>query len=301
MYHGVNRRRYVQVLGLGGVVSAAGCLGDSEAADASGTGGDVTLATGTTAYDSGLLGELTPGFEATFGTTVDTVARGTAGSLRTARNGDCDIVLVHARPLEDAFLRDGYGVNRRTVMVNDFLIVGPPDDPADVAGEGPVVAFRAIATANATFLSRGDRSGTHIRERRIWNEAGVEPSGEWYRETGQGMGNTLVTAERIGAYTLTDRGSFLTVSDEGGVVPHVDRGLDDPPPLLRNEYAVIPVNPGRHDVAYETAMAYVGYLTGPAGQSRIADFRAAGDRAFRPLGPSAEPEFRQYVPSDWPG
>ncbi|WP_299335908.1 substrate-binding domain-containing protein [Haloplanus sp.] len=296
----MNRRQYVQALGLGGVVSAAGCSGGSETTDATELDRDLTLATGTTAYDSGLLDEVTPGFEETFGSTVRTVARGTAGSLRTARNGDCDVVLVHARPLENGFLRGGHGLNRRAVMVNDFLVVGPPEDPAGVAGTDPVAAVRAIATETATFLSRGDRSGTHIRERRIWDRAGIDPSGAWYRETGQGMGDTLATAEQIGAYTLTDRGSFLTVSDGDGLVRHVDRGIDDPPPLLRNEYAVIPVNPARHEVAYTMAMAYAGYLTGPAGRSRIDRFRVGGKRAYRPLGTSPEPEFRQYVPSDWP-
>lgn len=293
----MNRRRYVQAIGLGGVVSAAGCLGrvDDGVDPESPT---LTLATGTTPYDSGLLDELTPEFEATFDPTVKTVPRGTGGSLRTARDGDCDVVLVHARPLEDAFLEDGDGINRRAVMVNDFLIVGPPTDPANVAGADPIAAFRAIATSETPFLSRGDRSGTHIRERHIWNEAGITPSGEWYRETGQGMGETLVSAKESGAYTLTDRGSFLAVKTDEALAGHVDRGITDPPPLLRNEYAVIPVNPARHDVAYQSAMAYVGYLTG-AGQSRIAEFRIGGERAFRPLATSADPNFQQYVPDDW--
>lgn len=295
----MDRRRYVQTLGLGGAVSFAGCLGGSQTVDSvESSGGALTLATATTVRDSGLLDRLTAGFEETFGSTIKTVVRGTGGCLRTARDGDCDAVLVHARPLEDEFLRDGYGVNRRTVMVNDFVIVGPPDDPAAVAGKDPEAAFRAIADESAPFLSRGDRSGTHIRELRLWDAAGVDPSGEWYRETGQSMGNTLVAATRAGAYTLTDRGSFLSVSTDGNLVRHVDHGIDDPPPLLRNEYAVIPVNPARHDVAYQFAIACVGYLTGP-GQSRIEDFRVAGERAFLPLGTSPEPNFQQYVPRDW--
>ncbi len=289
------------MLGLGGVLSVAGCTGGSTSVrEATATEGTLTLATATTAHDSGLLGALTPGFEETSGASVKTVARGTGAALRIARDGDCDAVLVHARPLEDEFLRSGYGINRRTVMVNDFLIVGPTDDPAGVSGRTPVAAFRGIAGAEATFLSRGDRSGTHLRERRLWDEAGVDPSGSWYRETGQGMGDTLVAAGQAGAYTLTDRGTFLTVSDEGVLAAHVDHGIDDPPRLLRNEYAIIPVNPARHDVAYPLAMAYVGYLTGP-GQSRIGGFRVGGERAFRPLGPAPEPNFRQYVPTDWRG
>jgi tungstate transport system substrate-binding protein len=158
-------------------------------------------------------------------------------------------------------------------------------------------AFRKIAEAGAAFVSRGDRSGTHIREQRIWEAAGIDPGGDWYRETGQGMGDTLAVAEGLGAYTLTDRGTFLTVR-EGSLTPHVDRGIDDPPALLRNEYAVIPTNPARHDVAYPLAMAFVGHLTGPA-CSTIAEFRVDGDRAFRPLGAQEAPSFEQYVPSDW--
>ena len=295
----MDRRRCLQTLGLGSVLSVAGCTSDSSSATANGaTEQTLTLATATTARDSGLLEELTPGFEETVGASVKAVVRGTGAALRTARDGDCDAVLVHARSLEDEFLRDGSGINRRTVMVNDFLVVGPPADPANVAGRDPVAAFQAIADAEATFLSRGDRSGTHIRERQLWDEAGIDPSGSWYRETGQGMGNTLVTAVQTDGYTLTDRGTFLTVIDEGELAAHVDRGIDDPPPLLRNEYAIIPTNPARHDVTYPLAMAYVGYLTGP-GQSRISDFRIDGERAFRPLGPSLEPDFQQYLPTDW--
>lgn len=259
----------------------------------------LTLATATTAHDSGLLGELTPGFEASFDATVKTVVRGTGGALRTARDGDCDVVLVHARSLEDEFIRAGHGINRRSLMVNDFLVVGPPDDPAGVAGHAPVAAFEAIADAEAPFLSRGDRSGTHIRERRLWDEAGIDPAGTWYRETGQGMGETLVTAKQVEAYTLTDRGTFLNVVEDGSLVVHVSRGIEEPPPLLRNEYAIIPVNPARHEVAYPLALAFAGYLTGPA-QSAIAAFRVRGDEAFRPTAMSSEPDFDQYVPTDWP-
>ncbi|WP_049980023.1 substrate-binding domain-containing protein [Halolamina rubra] len=297
----MDRRALLRAVGVGGTLALAGCGGDPDAVNAQGFdgAGTLTLATATTAYDSGLLDAVTPGFEDAFGATVRTLPRGTGGSLETARNGDCDAVLVHARPLEDAFLRAGHGVNRRALMVNDFLVVGPPDDPAGVAGRDPLPAFRAIADSEAPFVSRGDRSGTHIREQALWAQAGVEPGGDWYRETGQGMGNTLTTAEQMGAYTLTDRGTFLTVR-EGSLTPHVDRGIDDPPALLRNEYAVIPTNPARYNVAYALAMAYLGYLTGP-GRAAIEEFRVDGERAFRPLGASPEPDFSQYVPRDWEG
>jgi len=293
----------MRAVGGGSVLSLAGCAeptASTEESDPAFAGESLTLATATTAADSGLLDAVHPAFERGFGVSVDTVVRGTGGSLETARNGDCDVVIVHARPLEDEFLRAGDGINRRSLMVNDFLLVGPPDDPAGAAGRDPVAAFRAIADAEAPFLSRGDRSGTHLRELRLWEEAGVDPAGSWYGETGQGMGNTLVTAGQTGSYTLTDRGTYRNVASGDRLAPHVDRGIDDPPPLLRNEYAAIPVNPARYDVSYTLAMAYLGYLTGP-GRERIGAFRVDGEPAFRPLGAAEEPEFEQYVPSGWPG
>lgn len=297
----MDRRRCLQALGVGGTLSVAGCLGGSDATDVTDVpGGTLRLASATTAYDSGLLDDVLPGFEEQFDATTNTIPRGTGAALRTARDGDCDVVLVHARPLEDEFLRAGFGTNRRTVMRNDFLVVGPPDDPAGAAGSDPLAAFRAIARTESTFLSRGDRSGTHIRERHLWEQAGIDPTGPWYLETGQSMGNTLVAAGQSNAYTLTDRGTFLGLADDRALTAHVDCGIDDPPPNLRNEYGLIPVNPAVHEVAYQLTMAFVGYMTGP-GQSRIGNFRAGGERAFRAFGPSRNPDFSQYVPSDWHG
>lgn len=294
----MHRRRFLQSLAGGGALPLAGCLGDPRrSTDVPAANGPLTLAATTTVHDSGLLDALVPGFETQFGVTVTPVIRGTGAALRTARDGDADVVLVHARPLEDRFLRDGAGLNRRAVMANDFLVVGPADDPAGAAGSDPVAAFRAIATAKATFLSRGDRSGTHLRERRLWAAAGVEPSGAWYRESGQGMGNTLATARELDAYTLTDRGTFLATQG-GDLVALVDRGLDDPPALLRNEYATLATNPATHDVAYPLAMAFEGYLTGP-GQAQIGTFRVDDEPAFRPVALSSDPAFDQYVPRDW--
>ncbi|WP_050032096.1 substrate-binding domain-containing protein [Halorubrum halophilum] len=294
----MNRRTWIQLLGVGGAVSLAGCgSAGSSTVTAEITDEHLTLATATTVHDSGLLTELITGFQREFGAAVDAIARGSGAALETARNGDCDIVLVHARPLEDAFLRDGYGVNRRAVMVNDFLVVGPPDDPAGVAGLGPVAAFEAIATADAPFVSRGDRSGTHLRERRLWSETSIDPDGSWYTETGQGMGDTLVIAEQAEAYTLCDRGTFLNVAEDQ-LVAYVEGGIEDPPPLLRNEYGVIPVNPARREVAYRLGMAFVGYLTG-AGQTRIDGFRIGGEQAFRSMSSSEISAFEQYVPRDW--
>lgn len=256
------------------------------------------IASGTTLTDSGLLNHLHPVFEEQFGTRIDVLPRGSGGALRTARAGNCDLVIVHARPLEDAFLAEGHGCNRRTVMVNDFLIVGPPADPAGISSRGPVAAFQAIADAEAPFLSRGDQSGTHLREQRLWTAADRDPGGDWYRETGQGMGNTLSIAAEFGGYTLADRGTFLNTDVADALAPLLDRGIEDPPPLLRNEYAVIPVNPARHDAAYVLALSYVGFITGP-GQSRIDSFRIDGHQGFRPIALTQQPDFSQYLPSDW--
>lgn len=295
----MTRRRFLQTLAAGAGLSFAGCLSGAANPDRASTAdGPLALAATTTVHDSGVLDAFLPGFEREFGVAVKPVIRGTGAALRTARDGDADVVLVHARPLEDQFLQAGHGINRRAVMANDFLVVGPGDDPAVVAGRDPVRAFRAIAEADAAFLSRGDRSGTHLRERRLWAEAGVEPTGAWYRESGQGMGNTLEAARQLNAYTLTDRGTFLATQADGGLVALVDRGLDDPPALLRNDYATIVTNPARHEVAYPLAMAFVGHVTGP-GQDRIREFRVADERAFRPDGSSDDPDFEQYVPSDW--
>jgi len=294
----MNRRRYLQALGVGGTASVAGCLGSggTRAAGAA-LDGSLTLAAATTAHDSGLLDDLASGFEDEFGVPVRALARGSSGALRTARDGDCDVVIVHARSLEDDFLRAGHGVNRRSLMVNDFLVVGPSDDPADAASRDPLEAFSAIAESEATFFSRGDGSGTHVRECDIWEAADIDPTGPWYQETGQGMGNTLVAASETDAYLLTDRGTFANV-DTDGLTALVDRGIEDPPPLLRNEYAVIPTNPARATTVYPLSMSFVGYVTGP-GQDRISEFRVDGERVFRPLARQESPNFQQYVPSDW--
>ena len=274
----MDRRRFLGGLAAGASLGAAGCLSQHDSAAG---GRPLTLAATTTTHDSGLLGALLPGFEERFDARVRPVIRGSGAALRTAADGDADVTLTHAKPLEAAFLEDGHGVNRRAVMVNDFLVVGPSGDPAGAAGADPVAAFRSIAEAEATFISRGDRSGTHLRERELWAEAGLDPAGRWYRETGQGMGNTLSAARELGAYTLTDRGTFLATRT-GDLRAHVDRGLADPPAPLRNEYAAIATNPAARDVAYPLAMAFIGYLTGPA-QATIEDFRVGGQPAFRPL------------------
>jgi tungstate transport system substrate-binding protein len=264
---------------------------------------ELTLATTTSTYDTGLLDELNPVFEETFGATIKTVPQGTGAAIESARNGDADVILVHARGAEDEFMEDGFGLNRRDVMFNDFVVVGPEDDPAGISGTSSATdAFATIAETESTFVSRGDDSGTNKKELIIWEESGVEPSGTWYREIGKGMGDTLVQASQSSAYTLADRGTFLATQDEIDLVIHVQGPLKDGPTILKNPYGVIPVNPAVYDnVNYQLAMAYVGFLTGPEAQGMIDEYTANGSQLFFPNALSESPNFAQYVPENWDG
>ncbi|WP_416839489.1 substrate-binding domain-containing protein [Haloferax sp. DFSO52] len=309
------RRRYLQAIGTMGAVGITGCLGDDglrEAipldgasgdaltdsnTDAEILSGDLTLATATTAYDTGLLDALHDGFSDTFGVRVKTLVQGTGAALRTAADGDADVVITHARSAEDEFIEAGHGINRRDLMYNDFLVVGPDDDPAGIeaVGNDPLAAFESIATSGALFLSRGDNSGTHIREQTLWDDCDVTPSGRWYQATGDGMGDTLRQASRRGAYTLVDRGTYFVMSDSTALTAYVEGPLGGGPDILRNDYAVIPTNPARHDVNYSLAMAYVGYLTGRRGQEIIRDFGET--TLFVPSALDDDPAFDQYQPA----
>ncbi len=298
----------------GSVVGVAGCVGQqtgnqdqttNQGNGDQGSGkigdGELVLATTTSTYDTGLLGKLNPVFERNYGVTVKTIPKGTGASLRTARDGDADVILVHARNAEDEFMRDGFGVNRRDVMFNDFVVVGPEDDPAGINGMGSATkAFSTIADEGTTFVSRGDDSGTNKKELIVWDEAGVDPSGQWYREIGKGMGDTLVQANQTGAYTLADRGTYLSMKDEIGLVIHVQGPLKDGPVILKNPYGVMAVNPARYsDVNYQAAMAYVGFLTSPRGQSMIENYTANGSQLFFPNAIAEDPDFQQYVPQGY--
>ena len=262
---------------------------------------DLLLATTTSVYDTGLIDRLNAAFGDKFEVRVKVIAVGTGAALRLAREGNVDLVLVHAREAEDEFLWGGWGINRREVMYNDFILVGPPDDPAGVAGLTSVVeAFRCIAETGARFLSRGDDSGTNKRELSLWEAAGVPPSGPWYMESGKGQGDNLVQASLMGAYTLTDRGAFLSMRDRLQLRVVVEGPLKGGDPLLMNPYGVIAVNPAVYpDRNYVMAMAYIGFLTSPEGQRLIDEFRVDGERLFVPMALSREPRFEQYVPQDW--
>ena len=242
----------------------------------------ILLQSTTSTQNSGLFDAILPGFTAATGIEVRVVAVGTGQALKNARNGDGDVLLVHAVEAEEAFVSEGYGVARRDVMYNDFVIVGPPADPAGIAGlSDATAALKAIAAAKAPFASRGDDSGTHKKELALWRDAGLDPvaaSGTWYRETGSGMGATLNVALGMGAYTLTDRGTWIAFKNKGnfGILVSGDERLFNP-------YGVILVNPARHPrVKAADGQAFIDWLTGPDGQAAIAAYRLGGEQLFFP-------------------
>ncbi len=202
----------------------------------------ITLATSSSTENSGLLEVLLPPFEKASGVSVDVIAVGTGKALKLAENGDADLVLVHAPRLEDDFIRKGYGVDRQIVMCNEFIIVGPAPDPARIAGSDAAAALRSIERAKAPFVSRGDASGTHIKEKELWKDAGVEPGdNSWYMEAGQGMGATLLLANEKQAYCLVDEGTFIALREK--LTLAVLCSGDAP---LENPYSTIITSPGRH-------------------------------------------------------
>lgn len=234
--------------------------------------------------DAGLLEVLLPPFERETGYTVRVVAVGSGQAMELGRRGEADILILHAPAQEEEFVARGFGVDRRSLMRNEFVIVGPPDDPAGVRGGAAVPAARRIARGAYRWVSRGDSSGTHFRELMLWRRAGITPAGNWYRETGQGMGATLVIADQLRAYTVTDIGTFLAhrAPLELDILVSGDS-------LLQNPYHVIRANPARFPrVNVEGARALAAYLTGARAQAMIADFGV--ERFGRPLFvPTADP------------
>ena len=303
----IQRRGVLTALGTGALAGLAGCSGltgggaGTEPGAAAVAGETLTLTTTTSTYDTGLLDEIHGEFEDMYGVTVDAVARGTGAALESARNGDADVVMVHARGLEDEFMRNGYGVNRRDLMFNDFVIVGPADDPAGIEGRGSATeALAAIADAGATFVSRGDNSGTHTKELALWAAADTDPGGDWYQETGTGMGEALNVATQQGAYTLSDRGTFISQRSEIDLTILVQGPIEDGPEILSNPYGIMAVNPGVHEgVNYDLAMAYIGWITSPGAQNAVAAYRVNGEQLFFPEAVSEDPDFHQYVPDGW--
>jgi len=236
------------------------------------------LATTTSTNDSGLLDEILPDFEQQYNARVDVIAVGTGQAIALGKAGDADVILVHARAREDAFVADGHGQNRRDVMVNDFIIVGPNNDPVGVQGTSlAAAALAAIAAAEAPFASRGDDSGTHTKELSLWSAADYAPAAaeDWYYSLGQGMGDTLTFANETGAYTLTDRGTFLFQQQN---LPNLfimvggDTIAGNADPALLNPYGVIPVNPDKGGIDSDLAEQFAQWLTSPAVQEVIGQY-----------------------------
>ena len=242
----------------------------------------ITVASTTSTENSGLFGYLLPAFTKATGIEVRVVAVGTGQALKLGERGDADVVFVHDREAELKFVAAGYGVGRREVMYNDFIIVGPKSDPARVVGTADAVgAFKKIAAAKAIFLSRGDNSGTNAEELRLWADAGIDVKKEgqgWYRDTGSGMGATLNTAAGIGGYTLADRGTWLSFKNRGDLAIVVEGDK-----RLFNQYGVMLVNPARHpSVKVEWGQAFIDWLTSASGQQTIAGYKINGEQLFFP-------------------
>jgi tungstate transport system substrate-binding protein len=242
----------------------------------------ITVASTTSTEQSGLFGYLLPIYERQTGVKVRVVALGTGQALDVARRGDADVVFVHARAAEEKFLAEGQGVKRYPVMYNDFVLIGPQGDPARIGGSKDILAaFRRVEAAQAPFVSRGDRSGTHMAELDLWKAAAVDidrRKGPWYRDTGQGMGPALNTAASMGAYVLADRGTWLAFKNRGDL-----RILVEGDKRLFNQYGVMLVNPEKHpNVKKQLGQQFIDWLVSPTGQKAIAAYQIGGEQLFYP-------------------
>jgi tungstate transport system substrate-binding protein len=268
--------RRIRILILGATVAVLG-VPTALAQDKS-----IVAASTTSTQDSGLFGHILPAFKAKTGIDVKVVSQGTGQALDTGRRGDADVVFVHARPQEEKFVADGLGVKRYPVMYNDFILVGPKSDPAGAKGKDIVAGLKAIKSKAAPFISRGDRSGTHAAEVALWKIADVDiaaaDKGSWYREIGQGMGAALNTASASNAYTLADRGTWLSFKNRGDLAILVEGDQ-----RLFNQYGVILVSPAKHPhVKKELGQAFIDWLVSPEGQKTIADYKINGKQLFFP-------------------
>ncbi|WP_421858882.1 substrate-binding domain-containing protein [Oricola sp.] len=269
---------FAAVLALGAVVA-----GSATASEQS-----ILVQSTTSTANSGLYDYLLPIFQEKTGIRVDVVAVGTGQAIKNAKNCDADVLLVHAKPAEEKFVADGHGIKRFDLMYNDFVIVGPAEDPAGVAGSGNVLeALQTIADAKAMFASRGDDSGTHKAELRLWKAADIDPStgsGEWYREMGSGMGATLNAGVGMGAYVMTDRATWISFNNKGDFKVAVEGDSK-----LFNQYGVIRVNEERcPDAKVEAGQRFVDWLISDAGQSAIANFKVGGQALFFPNAKTGE-------------
>jgi tungstate transport system substrate-binding protein len=264
------RRRLILAVALVAVLGA----GTAAAQDKS-----IVVASTTSTQDSGLFGHILPLFKAKTGIDVKVVAQGTGQALDTGRRGDADVVFVHAKSAEEKFVAEGAGVRRYPVMYNDFVLIGTASDPAGAKGKDIVAGLRAIKDKAAPFISRGDRSGTHMAELELWKAAGVDigkEKGPWYKEIGQGMGAALNTASASNAYVLADRGTWLSFKNRGDLAILVEGDK-----RLFNQYGVILVNPAKHPhVKTELGQAFINWLISPQGQQTIADYKINGEQLF---------------------
>ncbi|NUO86065.1 MAG: solute-binding protein [Cupriavidus sp.] len=252
------------------------CLGLLAAAQA----GEIKLATTTSTENSGLLKHLLPRFEQKSGVTVKVIAVGSGKAMKMGEMGDVDVLLVHARKMEDAFVAAGYGVNRRDVMYNDFIVVGPASDPAGIKGGRDVLAgFRKLAASGSKFISRGDNSGTDVMEKDYWKQLGIDPKGQpWYVNAGLGMGEVLTMAAQMPAYTLSDRATYGAYRAKTGLAIAIEGD-----PKMFNPYGIIAVNPARHPgINYKDAMKLVEWITSREGQETIAGYKVEGEQLFFP-------------------
>jgi tungstate transport system substrate-binding protein len=264
------RRRCALALVLGLAASFAQAQSDNKV---------LRLSTTTSTENSGLLKYLLPSFEARTGLKVNVISVGTGKALELGKNGDVDVTLVHARQLEDKFVAEGWGIDRRDVMYNDFIVVGPTSDPAHVKGDRDVIdAFKKIAAAKARFISRGDNSGTDVMEKGYWQTAGAKPAGTNYVSAGLGMGEVLNMAAEMKAYTLTDRATYGAYKAKTGLAILVEGDK-----RMFNPYGIIAVNPEKHKgINYKGATALIQWITSPEGQAKIAAFKPAGEQLFFP-------------------
>jgi tungstate transport system substrate-binding protein len=241
----------------------------------------IVVASTTSTQDSGLFGYLLPIVKQRTGIEVKVLAQGTGQALDTARRGDADVVFVHAKSAEQKFLSEGFGVKRYPVMYNDFVLIGPKDDPAGIKGKDVLTALQTIKASAAPFVSRGDRSGTHIAELTLWKEAGIDIAkdhGSWYKEIGQGMGAALNMASASNAYVLSDRGTWLAFQNRGSLVVLVEGDK-----RLFNQYGVMLVNPEKHPtVKKEAGQRFIDWLVSPEGQAAIAGYKINGKQLFYP-------------------
>ena len=264
-------KRLLGLLTIGILVSSFASYGLAETR--------LRMSTTTSTENSGLLKVLLPPFEKANNVKVDVISVGTGKALKLGENGDVDVVFVHSRPAEDKFVSEGFGVDRKDVMYNDYVILGPKNDPAGIKGvKSAIEAFKKISETKSLFVSRGDDSGTDKQERSIWKAAGITPQAPWYIEAGSGMGTVLQMANEKNAYTLSDRGTYISYEKKFDLVI-----LGEGEKTLFNPYGIIAVNPKKHPNAqYELAKKFIDYVTGPEGQKIIQDYKLEGKQLFFP-------------------